>query len=59
MKKTDKTSWMDKMESILKNDRSLNELMVGASILYGVSDPCGAGYSACAAVCGSKFNKEK
>ncbi len=59
MKKTKKTNWLDKMDSMIRSDRSLNELMLGASILYGVSDPCGAGYSACAAVCGSKYSKEK
>lgn len=59
MKKIKKASWLDKIDSIIRSDSSLTELMLGASVLYGVSDPCGAGYSACAAICGSKHCKEK
>lgn len=59
MKKTEKPSWLDKIDSLIRSDTSLSELMLGASVLYGVSDPCGAGYSACAAMCGSKYCKEK
>ena len=59
MKKTEKTNWLDKIDGIIKNDSGLVELMLGASILYGVPDPCGAVYSACAAMCGSKYCKEK
>ena len=54
-----KASWLDKIDSIIRSDSSLTELMLGASVLYGVSDPCGAGYSACAVICGSKHCKEK
>ena len=59
MKKIKKASWLDKIDSIIRSDSSLTELMLGASVLYGVSDPCGAVYSACAAMCGSKYCKEK
>lgn len=59
MKKTEKPSWLDKIDSLIRSDTSLSELMLGASVLYGVSDPCGAGYSACAAMCGGKYCKEK
>ena len=59
MKKSEKTNWLDKIDGIIRSDSGLGELMLGASILYGVSDPCGAVYSACAAMCGSKYCKEK